>query len=240
MGVFGYIFLAGEKEQQVPGNEQKPSIQEYAQSLNLTVDTFFHDENVSPGSPFTERTGGSQLFHAVRPGDTIIVLRVAWILGSLPEASRLVRVLKEKSVSLICMDLKTDIILAEKRRLVVSEGGSGLVQKLLAALALCGGVGKKGTEKLSGRQLKDGEKYRGGPVPFGWEVDKKCCLVQNPKQQEIIGVILAMREDSQSYGDISDKLKDHFDTDFSQERIRRIFNAGRKMEGKGAADQISE
>jgi len=240
MGVFGYIFLASERGQLVPEGEQKAGLQEYAQSLDLAIGEFFNDENVSIAVSFDERRGGGQLLQTVLPGDAIIVMRAAWVMAGLPAVSRLIQFLKEKSVSLICVDLKTDIILAEKRRLVISEGGSRLVQQLLSALVLCEEVGKEDKGKCSSRPQRGGEKYRGGPVPFGWEVDKKCCLVQNMKQQEMIGLILAMREDSHSYGDISQKLKDDFDTDFSRERIKRIFNANRKMAGNEAADRIPE
>ena len=233
MGVFGYILLAREKEQRVPAGEQESGLQEYAQSVGLTVDKFFTEENVSLRRPFKQRREGGELFRTVQPGDTLIVMRVGWILGSAKDGSELIMMLKKNCVSLFCVDLETNITLAEKRKLVVYEGGSGLVQKLMAALALFEGKEYGDTQKATERIEQREGKYRGGPVPFGWEVNKKCFLVQNPKQQRIIRTITTMREESRSYRDISEKLMGDFDIQLSHERIRRIFNSSQKREEVG-------
>ena len=88
MGVFGYIYLAGGTGQLVPEGEQKSGLQEYAQSLDLTIDEFFNDEYVSLALSFDERTGGGGLLQTVQPGDVIIVMRVAWVVAGLPAVSR--------------------------------------------------------------------------------------------------------------------------------------------------------
>lgn len=230
MAVFGYIFLTREQDHLMPAGEQETGLQEYAQSVGITVDKFFIEENVSLKGSFKERREGKKLFQVVQPDDTIIVMRAEWILGSVRDASRLLSVLKKNCVSLLCVDLETNITLAEKRKLVISEGGSGLVQKLLAALVLCEGSEQDDIIKATEQIQKREGKYRGGPVPFGWEVNKKCFLVQNPKQQRIIRAITAMREDHWSYRDISEKLKEDFDLQLSQERIRRIFSSSQKKE----------
>ena len=236
MAVFGYIFLAREKEQLMPEGVQESGLLEYAQSAGLTVDKFITEENVALRSSFQQRREGGGLFRAVQSGDTVIVMRAEWILGSVRDASSLLSVWKKNGVSLFCVNLETNITLAEKRKLLIYEGGSGLVQKLLAALLLCEGSEHDDTIKAT-EHIKETEqiqkregKYRGGPVPFGWEVNKKCFLVQNPEQQRIIRAIITMREDHWSYRDISEKLKEDFNLQLSHERIRRIFSSSQEKE----------
>ncbi len=236
MTVFGYIFLAREKEQQIPEGEQESGLQEYAQSVGLTVDKFITEENVLLRSLFKQRREGRELFRAAQSGDTVIVMRAEWILGSVREASSLLSVWKKNGVSLFCVNLETNITLAEKRKLLVYEGGSGLVQKLLAALLLCEDSEHDDTIKATEQIQKRKGKYRGGPVPFGWEVNKKCFLVQNPEQQRIIRAIATMHEDHRSYSDISEKLKEDFDLQLSHERIRRILSSSQEKEKEEAEE----
>ncbi len=230
MAVFGYVFLTREQDHLMPAGEQETGLQEYAQSVGLTVDKFIIEKNVALRSSFKQRREGGELFRAVQSGDTVIVMRAEWILGSVREASNLLSVWKKNGVSLFCLNLETDITLPEKRKLLIYEGGSGLVQKLLAALVLCEGSEHDDTIKATEQIQKREGKYRGGPVPFGWEVNKKCFLVQNSKQQRIIRAITTMREDHWSYRDISEKLKEDFNLQLSHERIRRIFSSSQEKE----------
>ena len=236
MAVFGYIFLAREKEQLMPAGVQESGLLEYAQSVGLTVDKFITEENVALRSSFKQRREGGGLFRAVQFGDTVIVMRAEWILGSVREASSLLSAWKKNGVSLFCVNLETNITLPEKRKLLIYEGGSGLVQKLLAALLLCDGSEHDDSIKETEQIQKREGKYRGGPVPFGWEVNKKCFLVQNPKQQRIIRAITTMREDHWSYRDISEKLKEDFNLQLSHERIRRIFSSSQEKEKEEAEE----
>lgn len=228
MAVFGYIFLAREKEQMMSVDEQKLALREYAQSIALLVDEFICEEDVSLKEPLTKRREGDRLFRNVQSGDAIVVLKSQWILSSASDGARLVGALRDKRVSLYCADLKTNISLDEKRKLVVYEGGRGLVQKLLRSLAVCEGSEHGDAIRVTKRVQKREGKYLGGPVPFGWEVNKKGFLVRNLKQQKIISAIAAMREDRRSFRDISRKLNEEYDLELSHERIRRILHSNQK------------
>ncbi len=228
MAVYGYIFLAQEKEQLVSTEEQQFSLQEYAKSRNLSVDEIILEQNVSLKKPFRERKQGKELSGGMRPGDTLIVLRSEWILGSAGEASRLVRMLRENHVSLYCVDLGTNITLDEKRKLAVYEGGAGLVQKLLNALAVCESSKHGDAIRATKRIQKKAGKYLGGPVPFGWEVNDEGFLSPDPTQQNIIHTIVAMREDRWSYRDISRKLREEYGVKLSHEGVRRVLNSNQK------------
>jgi DNA invertase Pin-like site-specific DNA recombinase len=76
--------------------------------------------------------------------------------------------------------------------------------------------------------LKKQGKYGGGPVPFGWEVNKEKFLVENDAQQKIIQAMLSMREERWSYRDIAKKLKSEFDIQLSHAGVRRILDSDKK------------
>jgi len=228
MAVFGYIFLAREKEKMVSAGEQETALRKYAQSIALAVDEVFVEVDVLLKESFTKRIEGGKLFRNLQSGDTIIVLKSQWVLSSASDGFKMVSALREKMVSLYCVDLETDISLDEKRKLVVYEGGGRLIQKLLSALAVCEGSEHGDAIRVTKRIQKREGKYLGGPVPFGWKVNREGFLIGNAKQQKIISTIAAMREDRRSFRDISRKLQEKYDLELSHERVRRILHSNQK------------
>ena len=109
MAVFGYIFLTREQDHLMPAGEQETGLQEYAQSVGITVDKFFIEENVSLKGSFKERREGKKLFQVVQPDDTIIVMRAEWILGSVRDASRLLSVLNYDGTPITAYRIQTQI-----------------------------------------------------------------------------------------------------------------------------------
>ncbi len=238
MSVFGYIFIALEKEHFVAAEEQQAALRDYAQSAGLELEEVFVEKAATLKKPFKERVEGCKLVERCVAGDVIITLKAAWILSSAVVGSNLLRTFRKNDIALYCMDLGANITVDEKRKLIVYEGCAGIVQKLLAALAVCEsskhGEAIRATKKI----LRKQGKYIGGPVPFGWEVNNERFLVQNKAQQEIIKAITAMREDRWSYRDISTKLKNEFDIELSHAGIRRILDSDRKK--KEAASNKEE
>ena len=137
MSVFGYIFLALEEEHRSPEKEQQTALYDYAQSMGLEMGEIFVEEGASLRRPFAERTEGGRLVGSCVAGDAIITMNAAWILSSAGEGAKLLRMLRRNDVALYCMDLGQNISVDEKRKLVVSEGCAGIVQKLLSALSVC-------------------------------------------------------------------------------------------------------
>ena len=236
MAVFGYIFLAREKENLVSADEQESALRSYAQSMALSVDEFIFEGDTPLKDPFAKRKEGGRLLKNVQSGDAIVVLKSQWILSSASDGSRLVSLLREKKVALYCADLETNISLDEKRKLVVYEGGGGLIRKLLSALAVCEGSEHGDAIKVTKKIQKLEGKYLGGPVPFGWEVNKEGFLVYEVEQQKIISAIAAMREDRRSFRDISRKLKEEHDLELSHERVRRILHSNQKRIRQAQSD----
>ncbi len=228
MSVFGYIFVALEKEHFVAAEEQETALLDYAKSIGLEVEEILIEEGTTLKRPFKERVEGSKLVERCVAGDTIITLKAASVFSSAAVGSNLLQTLRRNNISLYCMDLGTNITVDEKRKLKVYEGGAGIIQKVLAALAECESSKHGEAIRATKRSLKKQGKYIGGPVPFGWEVNEERILVQNKAQQEIIAKIIAMREDRWSYRDISKKLKIEFDIELSHAGVRRILDNNKK------------
>ena len=228
MSVLGYIFLALEKEHLVAVEEQRAALLDYTQSVGLALDEIFVEEEANLKRPFRQRPEGSRLFARCVAGDVIVTMKAAWVLNSASEGGKLLHALRTNDIALYCLDLGENITVDEKRKLKVYEGCAGIVQKLLSALAVCESSKHGEAIRATKRNLKKQGKYTGGPVPFGWEVNKDRILVQNKDQQRIIGAILRMREDRWSYRDISKKLNVEFDIQLSHAGVRRILDSDKK------------
>jgi hypothetical protein len=228
MSVFGYIFLALEKEHLVAEEEQQTALYDYAQAIGVDLAEILVEKGESLKRPITERAKGSRLVERCLAGDAIITMKVEWILSSASAGINLLRTLRENNVALYCIDLGQNITVDEKRKLIVSEGCAGIVQKIVSALAVCDSSRQGETVRVTKRNLKNQGKYIGGPVPFGWEVNKEKNLVRNEAQQKIIQAIIQMREDRLSYREISEKLKNEFDIQLSHAGVRRIMESDRK------------
>jgi putative DNA-invertase from lambdoid prophage Rac len=233
MKAFGYIFLTMDRTNQVAVAEQQRAIQAYGKSRGLAVDDFFVEQGYSMKSAFRERKEGGRLLAGLKTGDAVIVMKAEWVLGSAKEAIRLLQALNEMSVPFYCVDLNENISTAAERKLAVSEGGASLVMAVLTSLAACEESRQGETIKSAKRHQKKEGKYMGGPVPFGWQVEREY-LVQNPKEQEIIQEILQLRLDRWSYRDIAGKLQEGHGIRLSHEGVRRILasNSKKKEEEK--------
>lgn len=226
MQVFGYIFLARNWSHAPEAGEQKDAISAYGRELGLPSVQFVVEEEVAIGQPFITRPVAAELLPRLGPGDTLLVMKAAWILASAGEGERLIRQLGDGGVALHCLDLDGNISLPQKRRLQVSEGPAALVGKLLAALAVCENGGHGGGMNTAKRHGKEGEKYTSGPVPFGWQVDADGYLAPYPKQQQIIEAIAGLRRDRCSYREISRKLRQEYGVRMSHEGVRRLCKGG--------------
>lgn len=231
-GVFGYIFLDEQKKNIPVLNEQQITINKYAFSLGLQIDEIFVERKACLQQPLAERAEGAKILNQCRPGDIIITAQSEWVLCSAKAGGNLLRALREENISLHSIDLGGNISLAEKRKLRVHEGYADIIQKLLAALAVCENKKHGDAIKAVKQEQKQQGKYLGGPVPFGWDVDEDGFFVQNAAQQNIIEAIICMREDRWSYRDISTKLRKEFDVQLSHAGVRKVLagNKRRKAE----------
>jgi DNA invertase Pin-like site-specific DNA recombinase len=228
MAAQGYIYVSQENAEQVPLEEQKSSILEYCREQGFQVTEMFIEEGVSLRQPLDSRPEGRKMVACAQKGDTLVVTRSTFVLGSSREACRLLAELRQRGVSLICLDLDEDISCDRERRLIVSAGGAVVIQKLLAALSVCDGSRHGESIRAAKRNSKKAGKYLGGPVPFGRRVGEDGHLVQDPERQRIIQEMRQLRQDRWSYRNIAAKLMENHGLRLSHEGVRRILetNAG--------------
>lgn len=228
MRTIGYIFLAAEEEHLLSMEEQQQQLMQFcSDTLEDELQDVFIEEDGTLKKPMRERFEGRRLLEQLKEGDRLLVVRSSWVLGSAREALRFIKHLAQKQVALYCLDLGENISTPNERKLVVSEGPARLVTTLLESLATCENSKHGATIKAAKKQLKRKGRYLGGPVPFGWRVNKEGILVQNASEQSIIKEILRLREDRWSYRDISQKLKENFDLKLSHEGVRKVLERNR-------------
>lgn len=223
MTTVAYIFLDTDRTTLIPLVKQQELLEKYIQGLEMDCREFLIEENYSCATVFRERKEAERLLENVQAGDIIFTLRSRWILGSPREALSLLGMLKEKNVSLYCVDLDGDIVNKTERKLQINEGIASLVLDLCKALSVT--VENKGHAEAiragKAKKKKDG-KYSGGPVPFGFFLGEDDCLHKEEKQQKIIQEMQNLKEDRWSYRNIAKKLQAEHNLKFSHEGVRRI------------------
>jgi len=223
MTTIGYIFLDIKRDVLTPLEEQRQALESYAQKLNLSCDELLVEQSFALVVPLAERNEGRKMLDNVQRGDTIIVMQAKWVLGTPQNALSLIRVLKQKEVSLFCADLDGNISMPTQRKLLSSQGISAIVYQLLEALSHEAAGGNHGAAIRAGKaRLKMEGKYSGGPVPFGWMVGDDGRLQQDEEQQKLITEMIRLKADRWSYRDIASKMREQQGLRLSHEGIRRI------------------
>lgn len=226
MTTAAYIFLAQQKEQRIPFHLQQEQIDAFAREMNLAIDELFV-ENDSPLSlSFAERKEGGKIMEGVRSNDTIICLKMEWILSTTLQAGKLLEELRQRGVSLLCVDVKEDLSMDKERKLVVSTGNAQLIQKLIEALGICeeenveNRIAEAPVEKQQVEERHN--RFAGGPIPFGFRVHDDGYLIEDETEQQIIAEMVEMRQRRISYRKMSALLKEKHQVRLSNEGIRKI------------------
>lgn len=229
MRIIGYIYLASEKEHHVSATEQQQQLESYSKKLfNKDIDTIFVEESATLKKPLRERAEGRRLLDNCCEGDAVLVVHSSWIMSSAKETLRVLKSLAAKNIALHCLDLGENISTPNERKLVVSEGPSALVFRLLEGLSVCESTNHGASIKAAKKHLKKKGRYLGGPVPFGWMVSEDGVLVNNPAEQKIIVKIEQLRRDKNSYREIASQLKQKFNVRLSHEGVRKVLERNRE------------
>ena len=222
MTTIGYVFLDKDRGSLVPLLEQREAIEAYALKMGLDCHEWLVEEGYSSTVPVAERTEGEKLLAHTNTGDIVLVMRAKWILSSARFAVDLLRCLKEKGVSLYCLDLDGDLSLPAERKLLVSQGISRIVQQVCEVLAQGETGGHGAAIRTAKARQKEAGKYMGGPVPFGWCVSEDGVMQLKPEEQVIIEEMAQLKEEKCSYRDIAGRVLEKYEVKFSHEGIRRI------------------
>lgn len=223
MTIIAYLFLDTDRRTLIPLAEQQERLDAFASGQNMSYTEVLVEQSCPVSLPFRERSEGKRLLENVQAGDVVLTIRAEWVLGNPLDALSLLAELKEKKVSLFCVDLDGDVVLKTKRQLRVTEGIAPLVYDLCKALSVNVNVKGHGEAIRAGkaRKKKDG-KYLGGPIPFGYGLDAEGRLQKDEKQQAIIAEMQNLKRDRWSYRNIAKRIQEEHDLKFSHEGVRRI------------------
>jgi DNA invertase Pin-like site-specific DNA recombinase len=179
----------------------------------LKLTRVFIERGVSGARRLQERPQGKSLLDMLKPGDVVIASKLDRMFRSASDALDVLGRLKAQKVSLILLDLGGD---------VTGSGVASLIFSILAAVAeferqrIADRVGEmKAHEKEVG-------KYRGGAVPYGYQIGADKLLAPIPEEQKALSFIIKMAGENQSLRKIQKALAESMGVKISHMSIKRI------------------
>jgi DNA invertase Pin-like site-specific DNA recombinase len=199
MATYGYcrVSTARQSEEGESLEVQQRKIEGHALILGLKLDKVFVERGVSGSKPLGERPEGAMLLAALKEGDTVITPKLDRMFRSALDALHVLKELKGSKVSLHMIDLGGD---------VTGNGISKLVFTILSAVAEAERDRIRERVQEVKADQKSRNRYLGGKVPFGWQVDPEGKLVEEPKQQAAIRKMRKLAEEH-SLRSIAEEVK---------------------------------
>jgi putative DNA-invertase from lambdoid prophage Rac len=191
---------------------QRQQIEGYAMMKGWHIADFFIDGGVSGSVPFADRPEGKRLLETAGKGDVIITAKLDRAFRNAADALATLEELKDLGVGLHMIDLGGD---------VTGNGIGKLVFTILAAVAENERDRIRERIRDVKRHLASQGVYGGGKRPFGYDiVDKR--LVPNPKEQEALARMRALRAEGKPYREIGAQIATAFGVTMSPMTIKRI------------------
>jgi putative DNA-invertase from lambdoid prophage Rac len=201
MGVYGYTRVSTDRQ----ANEgeslgaQKRTIEGYAMMLGLQVAEVFVERGVSGSTPFAERSQGTKLLAALKPGDVVITPKLDRMFRSARDALDVLDKLKGRGISLHMIDLGGD---------VTGNGVSKLVFTILSAVAEAERDRTRERIQEVKKDQRDRGRYLGGTTPFGYRLGEAGELIEDPDQQKAIKRMRRLRSSGKSLRTIAADMKE--------------------------------
>jgi DNA invertase Pin-like site-specific DNA recombinase len=161
MPIYGYTRVS--TTEQLDGSsleDQRRKITGAALIHSAEAPRFVADEGVSGATPLVERSCGGQLWRDLQCGDTLIASKLDRLFRSAEDALTSARLLQERGVSLILVDIGSDP--------VTGNGVSKLFFTILAAIAEFerSRIAERMNDGRKGKKAKGG--HIGGLAPYGF------------------------------------------------------------------------
>jgi len=220
MAVFGYLRVstARQAEDGLSIEIQEERIEGYARTQSLAVNVWLRDRGVSGGIPLSERAAGERLLREVQPGDVVITAKLDRMFRSARDALNVLEGLKEKGVSLHCIDLGGS----------VTNGVGQLVFTILSAVAEQERSRIKERITEAKQKMRDDNRYQGGKVPFGYRVASDRSLIPDELQQKCLENMRLRRAEGMPFRKISEYLLRELGVKLSHHGVRTILLGDRK------------
>ena len=164
---FGYIRVSTARQ----ANEgesldvQRRQIELVAELENYSLEAVFVEAGQSGSKPLAKRPEGAKLLAAVKPGDTIIAVKLDRTFRDVADAANTLKRLKKLGIGLYLRDLGGDVT-----RDAVSELVFGLLSSVAAFER------QRIAERISDVKAdqRSRSRYLGGDVPFGHRLVDRC------------------------------------------------------------------
>lgn len=194
---------------------QQRTVEGYALMHGMTMDRVFIERGVSGSKPLADRPEGAKLLAVLKPGDTIITSKLDRMFRSATDALNLCDLMKAQGIALHMIDLGGD---------VTGNGISKLVFTILSAVA----EAERDRIRERIRDVKADQRarnrYLGGTVPFGWQLDGDGNLVPVETQQAAIRRMRELRTSGQSLRAIAATMKAE-GTDLPHAGVKKVIEA---------------
>lgn len=200
MNVFGYtrVSTGRQVEEGESLDVQKRVIAGYCQMKGFCEPQFIREEGVSGSKPLMQRPAGSKMLEVLKPGDIIVAAKLDRMFRSSVDALAMLEEISQRGAQLHLIDLGGDINNDMVGRLVFT---------ILSAVAEAERMRIQERIRDVKKDQKSRGKYLGGPVPFGWEIDKEGNLSPKADEQKAIARVCQLREDGHSLRSIDKILK---------------------------------
>lgn len=215
MAIYGYIRVSTimQAEEGESLDVQQRKLEGWAMMEGEGLKKVFVERGVSGSKPLGMRAEGAKLLEALKPGDTVVAAKLDRAFRNAYDALGILKDFKKEGIKLVLLDLGGD---------VTSDNVSGLIFKVLAAVAdferdrIAERISEVKTD-----QRKRG-RYLGGAVPYGYSVEDGD-LVECKKRHRNLSKIFDLRDDGKSLHQIHASLKG----DLSVSAISRTLSRGR-------------
>jgi DNA invertase Pin-like site-specific DNA recombinase len=214
MRVFAYLRVST-AEQASNGDSlatQRQQVAGYAMMRGWSDPEYFIDRGVSGSVPFVDRLQGKRLMETVEKGDVIITAKLDRAFRNARDALDTLEELKDLGVGLHMIDLGGD---------VCGNGISKLIFTILSAVAENERDRIRERIRDVKRHLASQGVYGGGKRPFGYDIVNKR-LVPNPKEQEALAQMQALRAEAKTYREIAVQIQTAFGITLPAMTIKRI------------------
>src|SRR5712692_3375468 len=178
---------------------QRQRIAAYCAMKGLHLADVFEDPGISAGKPLASRPAGSRLLAAAKKGKAVVVVaKLDRLFRSVADAANVIADFDKKGIDLVSISEGFD---------ATTIYGKAMMQVASVFAELERGLIRERTRSAMSVKRSRGERIS-GHAPYGWDFGRGGRLVENAREQRIIGRMRRLRAEGLSYRGIAVRLDD--------------------------------
>jgi site-specific DNA recombinase len=175
---------------------QRQRIAAYCAMKGLHLAEVFEDPGISAGKPLASRPAGSRLLAAAKKGKAVVVVaKLDRLFRSVADAANVIDDFDKRGIQLVAIAESFDM---------TSPYGRAMAQMASVFAELERAMIRERTRSAMSVKRSRGERIS-GHAPYGWDFGGGL-LVENAREQKIIGRMRQMRAEGMSYRGIGTRL----------------------------------